>query len=236
MVFNPFAAREAVPERDPQLAGAPVPTVPEYAVPQHGSFAVPSLAAGAPYIKAFGWAPGQRIGPQSTVETPSAQRMRVDLINGFTPDATQAPERWYDRRDADDKQRHSVEEIDADGWTEQKGVSASDRRWAPNPRSVPQPETRPTQQMAPTTYSFVRPFDTGYARTFNGMHFSMADHRRTYEVLGMAPVVSRRNTFRQEPVPWDQNVMDVPQSDGENALPFSRLVSPELPPQRSWRL
>lgn len=235
MAFNPFAAREPVAERDPQLAGAPVAQVPEYAVPQHGSYAVPSLAAGGPYTKDFGWAPGQRVGPLSTVETPSAQRMRVDLIQS-TSNGLESPEKNYGRRDADDKHRHAVEQIDADGWTEQKGVSSSDRRWAPNPRSVPQPETRPTQQMAPRTYNFVRPFDTGYARTFNGFHFSMADHRRNYEVLGMAPVVSRRNTFRQEPVPWDQNVVDVPRDGGEDALPYSRLISPELPPQRSWRL
>lgn len=235
MAFNPFAARETVAERDPQLAGAPVTQTPEYAVPQHGSFAVPSLASGAPYIKAFGWAPGQRTGPLSTVETPSAQRMRTDLIRSTTND-NEPPEQHYRRLDADEQFRHRVEEIDADGWTEQKGVAASDRRWAPNPRSVPQPETRPTQRMAPRSYSFTRPFDTGYARTFNGMHFSMADHRRSYEILGMAPVVSRRNTFRQEPVPWDQNVMDVPQNTGEAELPYSRLVSPELPTQRTWRL
>jgi hypothetical protein len=42
------------------------------------------------------------------------------------------------------------------------------------------------------------------------MHFSMADHRRTYDVLGMAPVQSRRNTYRADPAPWDANVVDMP--------------------------
>lgn len=233
-MFNPFAVREPVADKDPQLAGMAVTPVPEYAVPQHGSYAVPSLNAGSPYIKDLGWGPGQRVGPQSAVEYPDAHRTNTAMIQTQGPSGGSA-ERFYGRLDADEKQRHSVEDIDADGWTEQKGVTASDRRWAPNPRSTPVPESRPTQQMAPRTYSFVRPFDTGYARQFNGMHFSMADHRRNYEVLGMAPVVSRRNTFRQEPIPWDQNVVDMPENM-EGSIPSARLVSPELPPQRSWRL
>lgn len=232
-MFNPFAVREPVAEKDPQLAGMAVTPVPEYSAPQHGSYAVPSIHAGGPHNKDFGWAPGQRVGPQSTVEYPDAHRVNTALINGPGPDDEQ-PHRFYGRLDADDRVRHSVEDIDADGWTEQKGVAASDRRWAPNPRSTPQPETRRTQQMAPTTYSFVRPFDTGYARSLNGMHFSMADHRRQYDVLGMAPVRTSRNTFRQEPTPWDQNVMDVPEN--VDAYPDARLVSPELPPTRTWRL
>lgn len=232
--FNPFATRETVSETDPQLAGAPKPTVPEYAVPQHGSYAVPSIHAGGPHNKDFGWAPGQRVPAPSATEYPSAQRLQTIPRYSFTPNPEDPPEKWYGYRDADEKHRHSVEDIDADGWTELKGVGPNDRRWEPNPRSVPQPETRPTQQMAPRSYSFVRPFDTGYARTFNGFHFSMADHRRNYEILGMAPVSSRRNTFRAEPVPWDTDIVDMPE-DNETATPYYRLQSPDLPPQRRWR-
>jgi hypothetical protein len=218
------------------LADTPLSTVPEYAVPQHGSYAVPSLASGSPYTDEFGWGPGQKIGHASTTEVPSIQRTNVSALLTFRNPPDQAPEIWYGRRDADDKTRHSVEHQDADGWEELKGVTANDRRWAPNPRSTPQPETRRTQHMSPATYSFTRPFDTGYARTLNGNHFSMAAHRRDYPVLGMAPIVRPRNTFRATPIPWDIDVVDVPQESTAPDIPYGRMVSPELPLNRRWRL
>lgn len=230
MAYNPFAAREV--RTTPAEADAQVWEAPTYAVPQHGEYGVPSLEAGSPY-SGFGWAGGLRTSP-STVETPSAQRLRTIEPDTFYPQPNKVGE-FYGRRDADDKSRHSVEKIDADGWTEAKGVMPNDRRWADNPRITPQPETRNTQQMAPTTYNFTRPFDQGYARTFNGTHFSMADHRRNYEVMGMAPVTSRRNTFRQEPVPWDTDIVDMP-ANAEPELPYARYSTPEVPLNRNWRL
>jgi len=38
----------------------------------------------------------------------------------------------------------------------------------------------------------------------------MADHRRNYEIGGMQPATSRRNTFRIEPTPWDTDIVDMP--------------------------
>lgn len=236
MTFNPFTAREAVTSPDPQMADSVQSPIPEYAVPQHGSYAVPGVEAGGPFTNTFGWAPGQRVPAASPTEYPSAQRLGSIPRYTFGPDPDKPAEYWYGYRDLDDKHRHSVEDIDADGWTESKGITNTDLRWAPNPRLTPQPETRLTQQMAPRTYSFTRPFDTGYARTFNGMHFSMADHRRKYDVLGMAPVRTSRNTFRQAPVPWDTDVIDIPGESQTAQQPDYRLVSPELPPSRSWRL
>lgn len=236
MGWNPFTNREQRTETDPRLADTPVSTVPEYAVPQHGSYASPSLMAGDAYTDEFGWGPGQKQRPPSTTDVPSAQRTNVGLLLTFRNPPAEPPENWYDKRDSDTRARESVVDLDADGREESKGITATDRRWAPNPRSIPPPESRRTQQMSPSTWSFVRPFDTGYARTFNGMHFSMADHRRNYEIYGMAPVTSKRNTYRQEPVPWDVDVIDMPNNNGEPVLPYARLVSPELPPSRRWRL
>lgn len=235
MVGNPWASRSQRVESDPRMADTPVSQTPDYAVPQHGSYAVPPLAAGDAYINEFGWGPGQRLHAPSSVETPSAQRLQTIPRYSFSPDPDQPPQNWYAYRDADDARRHTVEDQDADGRTELKGVSSGDRRWVDNPRRNPPAESRPTQTMSPSSYSFVRPFDTGYARTFNGMHFSMADHRRNYEILGMAPVSSRRNTYRLEPTPWDQNVVDVPENP-EQSMPYARLKSPDLPVSRQWRL
>lgn len=236
MGWNPFTNRDQRTEPDPRLAGTPVSTVPEYAVPQHGSYAVPSLQAGDAYNDEFGWAPGQKMRAPSTTDVPSVQRTNVGMLLTFRNPPEQAPETWYGKRDSDARGRESVVDLDADGREEFKGITAGDQRWAYNPRLHPEPETRRTQTMSPSSWSFVRPFDTGYARTFNGLHFSMADHRRNYEILGMAPVSSRRNTYRQEPVPWDTDVVDMPDNNGEAQLPYSRMTSPELPMSRRWRL
>lgn len=223
---NPFASRE--PKTDPMRADVPVMEVPTYVVPSHGAYSAPSLDSGAPYIKEFGWGPELRTSAQ---QIPSAQRLQTIPRRDYRPEPVRPPEEFWDRLDADKARRHSVEKVDADGWTEQKGY----KRFAPNPRSTPPPETRPTQQMAPRSYSFERPFDQHSARQFNGWHFSMADHRREYEILGMAPVRSMRNTYRIEPRPWDVDVVDLP-PDNDHPVE-ARIRSVELPyPTRTWRL
>lgn len=211
-----------------------IATPPVYAVPQSRDYAVPDIDEGSPYNDEFGWGP--QPGRPSSVEYPSAQRLRTIPRIDFVPDPVRPPEEWYGRRDADDKQRHSVEDIDANGWTELKGVLPTDKRWADNPRRTPPPENRPTQSLSPRTYSFTRPWDRFSARYLNGNHFSMADHRRDYEIGGMGPVVSRRNTYRMEPVPWDLDVIDLPPINGD-PRPEARARSVEIPePSRSWRL
>ncbi len=223
---NPFAAREVA--TDPQRADMLTFEAPEYVVPQTGSYGVPPLAEGSPYIKEFGWSPKLRT---STTDVPSAQRLKQTPLRGYRPDADKSPEAFWGRKDADTKARHSVEDVDADGWQELKGV----KRWAPNPRLTPPPEPRLTSRMAPRSYSFTRPFDQHAARQFNGTHFSMADHRRNYPILGMSPVRTMRNTYRIEPTPWDVDIVDLPPE--APYMPNARLRSAELPPaSRTWRL
>lgn len=228
---NPYTARET--KTDPERADVPVMEAPEYAVPQHGAYSVPPMEAGSPYNDTFGWGP--RIHT-STVETPSAQRLGVFPRMDYRPDPVRPPDEFWDRIDKDDAQRHSVEDQDADGWTEQKGINPTDKRWADNPRRTPPPESRLTQQMAPRTYTFLRPFDQHSARQFNGLHFSMADHRRNYEILGMAPTRHARNTYRIEPTPWDTDIVDLP-PNREPDVPQARYSSVELPyGPRNYRL
>lgn len=232
MVFNPWSTRKVTGEDTP---ATPIADVPSYAASEHGSYAVPSLEAGSPYNDTFGWS-NQGLRP-STVDYPSAQRLQTFPRKDYRPEPSRPPEKWWERLDADDKQRHSVEFQDADGWTELKGVSGSDRRWVDNPRLNPPPEPRRTLLMAPTTYRFERPFDQHSARRLNGNHFSMADHRREYEIHqhGMTPVRSLRNTYRLEPAPWDADIVDMPP---QQSVASARLRGQELPPptHRSWRL
>jgi hypothetical protein len=234
---NPWAHSRTEDQRD-------IPTVAEQ---QINAYAVPPLSAGDAYIDEFGWAP--HIGPKpSTVEVPSAQRLqtikRYDY-SGFV-DSGQ-PEAEDHGLDNDKDYRYSVEDQDADGWNESKGIQSGDLRWADNPRRHPPAETRLTEVMAPRTYSFTRFFDQlnrtylggpllGSARSLNGQHFSMADHRRQYDIMGMAPARSRRNTYRLEPQPWDTDVVDLPPNNGTQP-PDARVRTVEIPANsRSYRL
>jgi hypothetical protein len=238
MAFNPYATEVATVEE----------TVPQYSMPR-GSYAAPSLEAGDAYTDTFGWGPELRV---STVQTPSAQRLGAIPRFGDYPDPTKPPQTWYDRLDADDKRRDAVTTQNATGWGELKGVAPGDLRWADNPRRKPPAENRVTQQQSPANYSFTRPFDqfnrtyangpaSGSARHLNGLHFSMADHRRTYEAVGTMPVRTGRNTYRMEPTPWDTDVVDLPSQSGPDT-PSARIRSIEVPSSsaaygtRSYRL
>lgn len=64
--------------------------------------------------------------------------------------------------------------------------------------------TRPSATMGQNTYLFTRPWERPES---SGLHLSMADHRRKYEIYGMAPRGGIGvNTYRLDPKPWDQNL------------------------------
>jgi hypothetical protein len=210
----------------------------------YAQHAAPSITEGAPVINPLGWS--AHPGRPSNQEIPSAERLgKFPIIQRYTyPD--RPPQDWYRVRDADEKARHSNEYQDADGWKEQKGILPGDKRWEYNPRLHPPAEDRPTMGMAPRTYTFTRPFDQlnrdypdaqiGTARQNNGQHFSMADFRRDYPILGMAPHTSARNTYRITPAPWDANIVDMP-PNVDNEPVNARVRSVDVPyPGRSYRL
>jgi hypothetical protein len=185
------------------------------------------------YIRAFGWAP-----TLSKEETPDGTRTGTLPRRDFraTPDH---PEAWYAAKDVDGKSRESVVTLDADGWEEQKGQlhRAADPRWTATP------EPRPTTRMSPANWSFTRPFAENYTaseRFLNGVHFSMADHRRTYPILGMhAPQHQTMNTYRVDPPPWDANETITPAVQVPLPQSGGRIVAVDIPPtpgNRSWRL
>lgn len=200
------------------------------------AYAVPDISEDAPYTDEPGWSPHLRLSAQ---ETPDDARMGYRPLHEFYPD-TRDPDAFYAQRDADDARRHSVEDIDANGWVEGRGILPEDRRWADNPRRNPPAETRVTAQLSPRSYSYVRPFGWGLpkmgARDLNQQHFSMADHRRVYPDADMGPVRTARNTMRLDPTPWDSNIVDVP-ADVMPNIPNARIQAVEVAPApRSWRL
>lgn len=159
------------------------------------------------YVYPLGWATklARRISgtpdPQREGDMPSPT---VRPPNGGNPDA------YYGPITAETSRRESVTETQAVGWNELK----SQYIMGPDPRWNPPAESRLTSDMSPASYSFSRPFDQfekgNGAREFNGVHFSLADHRRSYDVGGMAAAQNYRNTYRSSPAPWDADMYDEP--------------------------
>lgn len=208
---------------------------PEYAQ-LDSAYAVPDISEDAPYNDEFGWAPHLRLSAQ---ETPDAARLGERPLRQTYPDPRE-PDKFFADQDADKARRHSVEEIDANGWEEGRGITASDRRWADNPRRNPPEDNRVTQRLSPRSYSYLRPFMTGLSkmgkRELNQQHFSMADHRRIYPDPQMNPVRTMRNTYRIDPAPWDTNLVDIP-PDAIPAVPQGRIQAVEVAyASRNWRL
>lgn len=215
-------------------AGGQYGNAADYGTPNN-AFAAPGPGNDSAYIDSFGWSPSPRI---SVNGTPDAMRLQNFPVRTVRPEGDDAPDTYYGPIDADDKKRHAVENQDADGWQTDR-----DRyRIGPDPRWNPPVETRVTSGMSPRSYAFWRPWDQGTkgngARQFNGTHFSMADHRREYDILGIRPWSAHRNTYRVDPTPWDADQYDIPDSETVGTAYQGRVQAVELPnpDNRSYRL
>jgi hypothetical protein len=243
--------------------GTPDNTAPAMPDPDMAAYAVPSVEADAPYTDTFGWSPELRTRVQGE---PDAQRLGLVPTHDMRPNPARNPAEWWaDRRATVDHLRDSEGTLErGTPFAEDKSAGAypdpakGGMRWALNPRMTPPPEPRWTTALAPRTWAFFRLFDqfnrthegdpaTGSARHLNGMHFSMADHRRNYDpnLLGMAPQrnpgAGTRNTYRLEPAPWDEDVVDMPPPATIGVQQQVRTQSVDVAynsmgTARSWRL
>lgn len=199
------------------------------------AYAVPDPLDSAKDARVRGW---DGTGSATTLHesptgVPDASRLRHTPLHSTTPTEGD-PVRWWHRYTRDLLGRHSVEYQDADG---NEVAPKENPRFAARPRPSDAGETRPTMKMNPHSYIFTRPWQQDMARTFNGVHFSMADHRRTYPVLGMEPPRKiRRNTFRIEPEPWDTDLVDMPPTVDSSPDTVVTVVDVPMPVTRSWRL
>jgi hypothetical protein len=222
--------------RNPEYAGQYADT-PDYGTP-NSAYAAPDLRRDAPYTDEFGWGPKTRISVETT---PDAMREMEFPVRGDGPYDGTAPKKYWGPRDADEAQRESVTNTDANGWTTPSYAKRVNRN---NPRETPPAETRWTERLGPSNWSFTRPFDQGAkgtgARFLNGVHFSMADHRRDYPILGMRPMRQSRNTYRVDPAPWDADMYDVPPESTigvSTQARYQAVESMEIPGStRSYRL
>lgn len=133
------------------------------------------------------------------------------------------------QRDAEFLKRHSVEQ-----WT--KG-------WEVRQQKVPTPNVpiwtqermpiRPTATMAPMGTLFQRPWhiprNVKDALGEDAVtHFSLADHKRRYQIMGMKPQGRLGvNTYRAQPRPWDETLYTPP--------PAGQAPS-SVAGNRAWRL
>lgn len=179
----------------------------------------------------------------------TAYASRLDAVPGATPDPMRElfmPTRDYRPQPGlppgafwqgaqgpgrDVLARHQQEFLDADGIEANK---PRDKNQSVRPARPDEP--RWTNRLSPHNFVFTRPFAQETERWFTGDHFSMADHRRRYEIMGMAPPQYRRNTYRADPVPWDTDRTDMPTPSG--SVTPGRIVAYDLAPvsNSSWRL
>jgi hypothetical protein len=130
-----------------------------------------------------------------------------------------------DRRYSEFHFRHSVEQTDV-GWKvrQQKVPGGQNPLWYQE--RVP---IRPTADASPTGYQFRRPWHI--PRNIKDAvgedavaHFSMADHRRAYEIYGQKPQGGMgTNTYRSPVRPWDETLFIPPQAaDTANGIVGNR--------------
>lgn len=197
-------------------------------------FAVPTEGTDAPgWIDSPTGAYSARLDA-SPGGTPDPMRELYFPTRDYRPDPKQAPEAFWTGMQGpgrDYMARHQQEFLDADGI---EATKPRDKNQAPRPARPDEP--RPSNRLSPHNYIFTRPFAQETERYFTGDHFSMADHRRTYAILGMAPPQYRRNTYRADPVPWDADRIDMPTPSG-SASP-GHIIAYDLPPvdNQTWRL
>lgn len=169
--------------------------------------------ADAPY-SVGGWSPELAY---STTGTPDPVRVGQLPEVDFYADATNA-EAFHDKRSAETAEREST--VTESTLPFPTATTEPGNRFAPNPRTVPPAESRWTQRLSPVT-SWLRNMLGGAPKQLNGNHFSMADHERTYEILGMTPQRSSRSTYRLEAPEFGLSIVDIP---AEAAEPVSGTI------------
>jgi hypothetical protein len=202
------------------------------------AFAAPPLEEGYPYPDTANgnWAPVlERDGVDGT---PDGQRLGTFPVRYYRPDGDKPPDTFWQQFEIPKQQREDsmLENLDADGWERQAPVTHKMGGRAGGEERPP--DSRLTQKLSPGNWIYSRLFDQGQKglgpRQFNGNHFSMADHRRTYPIHANTATRSRRNTYRLEPQPWDTDIVDRPM---QPTYPEATYIDPNLQSgSRSWRL
>lgn len=218
---------------------APIPVGPvlQYSSGPNPRYAAPTDGGDGPgYVDSpvGAWSNTLRNAPG---DTPDPLREQQYPVRDYRPDPRVGADYfWTGPRGPGTEKilRHGVEYQDGDGMA---ALPPGRHVIGPDPRWFPPEEPRPTSRLSPHTYVFTRPYDQDIERSFTGDHFSMADHRRVYPVLGMQPPPFKRNTYRADPVPWDVGRVDMP-APAFNRTAGGQVRAFDIPPSggQSWRL
>lgn len=211
----------------------PNPDPPGHVDPAYGVAEVSEDNGG--WLTRFGWAT-----PFTRNRLPDAMRMGTEKTLSQPQDPNQRES--YARMDANEAERESVVCLSATLRTmpsASSGKAQKDNPYYNDGHGWPEPD-RMTMRKSPASWMMTRPYDQDSngsrvgARRLNGDHFSMADHRRNYEIMGMEPVHRSRNTYRLDPVPWDEELVDGP----TNSPGYSQPINYETTTTgtRSYRL
>lgn len=156
----------------------------------------------------------------------------TDIANGGSADGTAVPSdirtdrreppendpnvrSYWATRYSDQNRRYNRQEMTYTGWDVQqyKVPPGQNPLWTQE-----RPPTRPTANDSPMPSMFTRywhiPRNVKDAVGEEAVaHFSMADHRRVYQIMGQKPQGGLGvNTYRANPRPWDENLF-VPEGD-----------------------
>lgn len=163
-----------------------------------------------------------------------------ELVSGGSPDGSALPSdirigrreappndpndhEYNALRTSEFHKRHSVEDTTT-GWKVQqyKVPAGQNPLWTQERAPI-----RPTADNAPMGYQHKRPWHI--PRNIKDAvgedavaHFSLADHRRAFEIMGMKPQGGvGANTFRADPKPWDEALFIPPTAGDIPATSFS---------------
>lgn len=170
--------------------------------------------------------------PQVGTELPPIAEQDRILVHWYRPPDAGSPRPWWQDANSDKILRGEQERATTDlGSSVPGSLRVEQNPWIGQPQPLP----RVTSQAVPANYRFERPFDQRTERTLTGEHFSMASNRRTYQVNGMEPARSFRNTIRLEPVARDAENVDLASTSAPAATPAVYVSPPSVPSSR-WGL
>jgi len=181
-----------------------------------GRYSVPDIPESTDPDYELGYSPTLKSGG-----SPDGSALPDDIRIGHReppPNNPNDPE-WNRVRVSEFRTRHAVE--------------TTSEMWQVRQETIPRPRVplweqdrlpvRPTATNSPTGYAFTRPWhiprNVKDALGENAVdHFSMADHRRNFEIMGMVPRGRIGvNTYRADPRPWDQDLF-IPPPAGQKEM------------------
>jgi hypothetical protein len=164
--------------------------------------------------------------------TPDPTRVQRELPTDFRQSPTK-PRAWWARVVGERRAREAIQSYTAPYREVTQDAGMSGQRFARRAGETPPAPIRVTAELSPATGGNVlRPFTGRTPHRFNGIHFSLADHKRYDNVIyGMAAPTRARSTYRLDLVPWGMNVVDKPQD--QDYVPDEMRTSPEITVGRS---